>query len=105
MSVMIDLEPDVESELHSRAVSAGVTVTEYLSAIIRREIGQQKSKAMNLMDLAAPIRKDAQADQLTPVKLRAKNLVELGAPLRGLFSDEELDFKREPSYARDIDFS
>ena len=85
MTVTLDLAQDTEQALLSRAAARGTSVANYIEAIIAREV--------------------VQSDGGSPCAVRPKNLVELGAPLRGLFTDEELDFKRESSYARDLDFS
>jgi hypothetical protein len=79
MSVLVDLEPNLESELNTLAARAGVSVNEYLASIISREVGRshdRKPQPQNLMDLAADIR-------------------ELGG--------EPLDLSRTPSYSRDAE--
>jgi hypothetical protein len=41
----------------------------------------------------------------SPAKSEAKDMVELFASVRGLFTDGELDFSRNPSTGRPIDLS
>ena len=74
MSVVLELDPEVEQALSTRAAAAGITISKYLEQIVTREV------------------------QLVPIKARhkAKNLMELGAPIRALGEDGGLDLRFEP---------
>ena len=85
MTITLDLQPEVERELHAQAKARGVSLSVYMQEIIVREA--------QVMDPRREAREPA-------------NLVELFEPVRGLLTDEEVDtlFKRNRSFSRPVDF-
>ena len=82
MTITLDIKPEVQAELTRQAAAQGRPIEAYLAG---------------LLEEAAHI----PALQTKPL---AKDMVELFAPVRGLFADGELDFTRNPSVGRPVDF-
>ncbi len=89
MTLLIDLQPDIERGLMARAQARGVSLSDYAHEILSREAAPQVTPA-HFEDSA----------------MQATNLYDLFAPLRGLLTDEEVDlyFNRTPSASRPVDF-
>ena len=87
MTITLELQPDVEKGLLAQAHLRGVSLTELAQEVLAREA--------HASEVAAHL-----------PATEAKNLYELFAPVRGLLTDEEVDalFKRNPSFARAVDF-
>ena len=85
MTLMIDLQPDIERGLLARAQAKGVSLADFAQEVLAREV--------------LPIE---QRETRT-----GRELIEAGANVRGLFTDEEIDhlFSRTPSVSRSVDFS
>ena len=80
MTITIDVRPEVQSELARQAASSGKPVEAYAASLLE--------EAVHL-----------------PATPPGKTLEEVFAPVSGLFADGELDFSRNLSTARPIDFS
>jgi hypothetical protein len=85
MTITLDIRPELEKELHERALARGVSLTDYLQEIVVREA-----------HLAAEPGRQR----------RGQELVDACAKVRGLLTDEETDtlFSRNPSLGRPVDF-
>jgi hypothetical protein len=79
MNVTIEIPEDRAARFQKEAQARGLTVDKWLL-----ELGEQH---------APP-----------PTQVTAKNLVELFEPIRGLFEDGELDFSRNRSTGRPVNF-
>lgn len=90
MTLVIELQPDIERGLTARAQAKGVTLSDYAQEILSREARPQVESPPVLQGTA----------------LHATNLYDLFAPIRGLLSEEEVDlyFSRTPSASRSVDF-
>lgn len=53
MSITIDLQPDLETQLRKRALETGCDVENYVKSVIEREL----TGPLRLRDLYAPVRK------------------------------------------------
>jgi len=80
MTITIDIQPEIELSLLSRAEAQGISIAEYVRDIVAR-------------DALAAVPEETHAPE-TP----AKDMVELFAPLRGL----NIDFERDRDPGRDI---
>ena len=89
MTLMIDLKPDIERGLMARAQAKGVSLSEYAQEVLSREATPQETSP-HLQDSA----------------VQATNLYDLFAPVRGLLTDDEVDFyfSRTTSASRPVDF-
>lgn len=90
MTLVIDLQPDIERGLMARAQAKGVSLSVYAQEILSREASPQETPPY-LQDSA----------------VQATNLYDLFAPVRGLLTDDEVDlyFNRTPSTSRPVDFA
>jgi hypothetical protein len=84
MTVIVELQPDVERGLLAQAQLHGMSLQEYVQQIIVRE---------------------ARVPESQPPRT-GQDLIDACAKVRGLFTDEEIDtlFSRNPSHARPVDF-
>jgi hypothetical protein len=89
MTLVIDLQPDIERGLMARAQAKGVSLSDYAQEILSREA----------MPVETPPHVQERAAQ-------AANLYDLFASVRGLLTDDEVDlyFRRTPSASRPVDF-
>lgn len=89
MTLVIELQPDIERGLMARAKAKGVSLSDYAQEVLSRE--------------ASPL--DTPPNLEHPVA-EARNLYELFAPVRGLLTDAEVDlyFRRSHSASRPVDF-
>lgn len=89
MTLMIDLQPDIERGLMARAQAKGLSLSDHAQEILSREASPQQ----------IPTHFEANAS-------KASNLYDLFAPVRGLLTDDEVDlyFNRTPSTSRPVDF-
>jgi hypothetical protein len=83
MSIILDLEPEIERGLLARAAAKGVSLADYAQEILAREVGAPG----NLVS--------------KPGVSEAKNLVELfeNSPFKGL----DMEFERDKDYGREIE--
>ena len=81
ITISVDIKPEVQAELARRATADGRAIEAYAASLLE--------EAVRLPAAAAS-------------KAPAKDMVELFAPVRGLFTDGELDFSRNPSTGRHI---
>jgi hypothetical protein len=88
MTLKIDLHPDIERGLLTRAHAKGVSLADFAREVLARE--------------AKPL----EPPQSQGPASEAGNLYDLFAPVRGLLTDEEIDlyFTRTPSSSRPFDF-
>jgi hypothetical protein len=88
MTITVDIRPEIEAELARQAAVQGKPIEAYAATLL-----EEAAHAPESVKRGAPE--------------RAKNLVELSAPVRGLFTDEEIDylFSRNPSTGRPVDLS
>ena len=86
MTLVIDLQPDIERRLLACAQAKGVSLADFAQELLARELLPVEQQAANRT---------------------GRDLVEAGASVRGLFTDEEIDhlFSRTPSISRPVDFS
>jgi hypothetical protein len=86
MTIIIDLQPDIERGLLARAEAKGLSLADFAQEVLARE-------AVNSSVAHAPAS-------------TARNLYELFSPVRGLLTDEEIDlyFSRTPSSSRSVNF-
>ncbi len=89
MTLIIDLQPDIERGLLARAQARGVSLADFAQEILARE-----AKPLDI------------PPRLPEPSSKAGNLCDLLAPVRGLLTDEEVDkyFSRTPSSSRPVDF-
>ena len=89
MTLVIDLQPDVERGLIARAQAKGVSLSDFAREVLSREAVTPELSTVS----------PAQAAQ-------AENLFDLFAPVRGLLTDKEIDqyFSRTPSSSRPVEF-
>jgi len=87
MTITLDLAPDVEQGLLVQARAKGVSITDFVEEIVKRQASQPA--------VSSP----APASQ-------AENLYDLFDPVRGLLTDEEVEtlFARNRSLGRPVDF-
>jgi hypothetical protein len=83
MTITVDIKYEVQAGLARQAASSGRSV---------------EDRAARLLEEAVHLPSAHSAEP-------ASDLVELFAPVRGLFADGELDFSRNPSTGRPVDFS
>ena len=85
MTLMLDLQPDIERGLLARAQAKGISLADFAQEVLARE--------------ALPVEQKGTGT--------GRDLIEAGASVRGLFTDEEIDplFRRNPSVSRPVDFS
>ena len=88
MTIILDLQPEIERGLLAQAQAKGVSLTDYAHEVLARE-----AKAVE----APPVANASEANIL----------FDLFAPVRGLLTDEEVDtlFKRNSSPGRPVDLS
>ncbi len=84
MTIILDLQPEIEKGLLAQARAHGVSLNEYVKGIVVREA------------YVSP----------APAQRTGQELVDICAKVRGLLTDEEVDtlFKRDPSPGRAVDF-
>jgi hypothetical protein len=87
MTLVIDLQPEIERGLMARAQAKGVSLSDYAQEILCREASPQETP-----------------QQLQDSALEATNLYDLFAPVRGLLTNDEVDlyFNRTPSASRPV---
>jgi hypothetical protein len=80
MSIILELRPEIEQELHAQAAARGVSLNDFLREVVTRQ--------------ALSVSESGPASE-------AKNLAELfeNSPFRGL----DIDFERDKDYGREID--
>ncbi len=83
MTVTLSLNPEIEKGLTARAKKLGLSLDDYLLAIVAREVGS------------------SEAPEPQPVHKRFKNLSDL--LLNSPFAESELDLERSKDYPRPID--
>lgn len=85
MTIILDLQPEVERGLLVQAAARGVSLTDYAQEILEREARHSE----------------------TSTRRTGQDLVDACARIRGLLTDEEVDtlFARTPSMSRPVDFS
>ena len=90
MTLPIDLQPELERSLIAQARARGVSLSEHACEILAR----------------ASVVTIPETREATGKAPEAKNLYELFAPVRGLLTDQEIDFyfSRTPSVSRPVDF-
>ena len=90
MTLTIDLQPEIERCLIAQAQARGVSLIDHAHQILAQ----------------ASVVKISETPAATSEAPEAKNLYELFAPMRGLLTDEEVDFyfSRAPSASRPVDF-
>jgi hypothetical protein len=83
MTITLDLQPEIEKGLAAQARARGVSLSEYVQAIVVRE---------------------ANASQ-QPGQRTGQELIDICAKVRGILTDEEADmlFRRNPSPGRAVD--
>lgn len=88
MSLILDLQPEIEHSLLAQAQARGISLSDFAIEV--------------LVHAARPL----QANSDDAPEPKAGNLYELFAPIRGLLTDDEIDryFTRTPSTSRPVDF-
>jgi len=84
MTLMIDLQPDIERGLMVQAQARGVSLADFAQEVLAREVRLAE----------------------TPSHRTGQDLIDASARVRGLFTDLEIDslFSRTPSFSRPVDF-
>ena len=85
MSITIELRPEMESNLQAQARARGVSLTDFVNAIIAREAS-----------LVVPETSETRSGQ---------SLIDVCAEIRGVLTDDEIDtlFSRNRSMSRSIE--
>ncbi len=86
MTIILDLRPEVERGLLTRAQAKGISLTEYVNEIVVREAQVPSAEP-------------------APAPRTGRALIDVCAEIRGLLTDEEVDslFARNRSSSRPVD--
>ena len=89
MTLILDLEPEIEISLLALAQAKGVSLTDYAQEILAREAHVSETEPT-----------------LQP-RRTGKALIDVCAKIRGILTDEEIDtmFERNRSLSRPVDLS
>ena len=85
MTITLDLRPEIERGLLAQATARGLSLTDFVKEIVVRE---------------------AHVSRERPPHRTGQELIDACAKVRGLLTEEEVDalFRRDPSFARPVDF-
>ena len=95
MTITLDIPPDVEAELARQAAAQGRAIEVVAAALLEGAVNPKSAQ-----------RATCQAEPAQPERRTGRALIDASAKVRGLLTDEEVDtlFRRNPSFARPVDF-